>query len=334
MLDFLSRTSGSGVISYQGFERAQEVDQFRWTSSYGGGNNPLAAAGGGTMRWIGTDGPLGGCMEVVIGAGTTGQDNLWWWPWAPKNTGSGKLVNDPAANGTMTVRSWTSTDGGSQTSNFANCWVGHPTYQSADPTHIELNDIYIQLQVKMDPARITGGNQANTVGKFVWFSVAEGGGSLVGQEHVIWSYGDGGNNGTKNYVRVYVRNTTGLSTSEALNDADPSGRIQPNSDDTVDWSYSGGWDTLEFHLRPGLLNTTTGADASLLEIWAAHPGEFTPKRIWNQQYGISGYDVRNALQCVILTGYNNGASFPQQFYHRYGPIITSKNFIPFPQVTL
>lgn len=329
--DWQARISGPGVVWYHDFSSDAEVNAFRWTGGFSGGNDPLAVGSprAGNCRRITSDGITGGCLEVLRDAGTA-EPSYWWRPFAPLDTGSGKAVNDPAASGSLTVRNWAPTSGGSQLSNFQNGWYGHPSYQSAP--YFDGHDFYLQVRVKMDLRRITGGNEANTVGKFVWITTAETAHSLSNGEHVIWSYGNGGNQGAQNYVRVYSLGVNGIGAFDPLDQEEPGARIQPGSDSVSDWYYSGGWDTLLVHLRPGLINTTTGADATMLEIWAAHPGETSYTKIWAQEYGLGGYEARNGLQALILSAYNNSNNFPQAFWHRYAQVIFSKSFIPCPQV--
>lgn len=329
--DWAARISGAGVVWYHDFSSDEEVNAFRWTGGFSGGNDPLAVGSprAGNCRRITSDGITGGCLEVLRDAGTA-EPSYWWRPFAPLDTGSGKAVNDPAASGSLTVRNWAPTSGGSQLSNFQNGWYGHPSYQSAP--YFDGHDFYLQVRVKMDLRRITGGNAANAVGKFVWITTAETAHSLSNGEHVIWSYGNGGNQGAQNYVRVYSLGVNGIGAFDPLDQEEPGARIQPGSDSVSDWYYSGGWDTLLVHLRPGLINTTTGADATMLEIWAAHPGETSYTKIWAQEYGLGGYEARNGLQALILSAYNNSNNFPQAFWHRYAQVIFSKSFIPCPQV--
>lgn len=312
--DWQSRIAGSGVVWFHDFRADAEVNAFRWTNGFQGGNDPNALGNGATLtRRITTDGMASGsCLEILVGPGTVGQSSFWWRPYSPMTApGNGKAVNDPGASGTIPAKTWSPTSGGSQLSNFNQGWYGHANYANADPTHFEGNDFYLQVVCKMDPRRITGGNAANTVGKFIWFSTAEGAQSLSNGEHVIWSYGQGGNQGAQNYVRVYALGVNGHGAFDPLNNGS---RIQEGSSSSADWYYSGGWDTLLFHLRPGLQNTTSGANCTLLEIWAAHEGETTYTKIWNQEYGLSAFEARNGLQALLFAGYNNGASFPQQFY--------------------
>lgn len=332
--DWIARSTGDGVMWAHDFRSDAEVNQFRNTNGYGGGNDPLANGSGATLlRRITTDGMASGaCVEALVGPGTAGQGSYWWRPFSPMATpGNGRAVDDPGANGEISAKTWNPTDGGSQLSNWTQGWYGHPTYANAQPSNFDGNEFYLQVVAKMDPRRITGGNAANSVGKFIWLTTAEGRQSLSAGEHVIWSYGTGGNDGTKNYFRVYALGVNGIGSFDPLDQEEATGRIQPGSESAVDWSWSGGWDTVLIRLRPGLISTTSGANSTLLEVWAAKEGETSYTKIWSQEYGLSGYEARNGLQALILGGYNNSASFPQQFFHRFAQVIFSRNFIPCPQ---
>ena len=323
-----------GVVWFHDFRSDAEVNAFRWSAGVGGGNDPNAQGNlASNLRRITTDGMASGaCLEILRGPGSS-EPSVWWRPFSPMTSpGNGKSKNDPGAAGSIPARTWNATQGGNALTEWNQGWYGHPSYANADPTHFEGTDFYLQVVCKMDPRRITGGNEANRVGKFIWFSTAEGASSLSNGEHVIWSYGHSGNQGDHNYLRVYSLGVTGIGAFDPLDDEDPSSRIQPGSSSAADWYYSGGWDTLLFHLRLGQLGVTSGSNATLLEIWAAHQGETTYTKVWNQEYGSGAFEKRNGLQALLLAAYNNGANFPQQFYHRYAQVIFSKQFIPFPQV--
>ena len=73
-------------------------------------------------------------------------------------------------------------------------------------------------------------------------------------------------------------------------------------------------------------------DETLLEVFAAHPGETSYKRIWNQTFAFNWFDYDNGLAALLLSTYNNGGNMPQEFYHRYAQIILSKQMIPCPTV--
>lgn len=328
--DWALRSGGSGVVWYHDFSDDAEVDAFRWTSGYSGGNDPNASGTDAELvRRITSDGITGGgCLDYTYPAGSSPNSSYWWRPFAPMNTGSGKAANDPAASDTLTVRSWAATDGGSQLSNFAQGWYGHPDSSDAN---FDGHEFYLQIRVKMDPRRITRGNDSNQVGKFVWLTTAEGAQSQSNAEHVVWSYGHSGNDGDKNYVRVYALGVNGLNSHDPLDQEEAGSRIQPGSESATDWSYSGGWDTLLINLRPGVQSTTSGDDATRLRIFAAHEGDTSYTRIWDQEYGLGSFEARDGLQALILGGYNNGNDMSQEFYHRFDQVIFSQDFIPCPQ---
>lgn len=328
----------TGVVWFHDFRSDDEVDAFRWKGTTvafptGSGNDPGAIGENSTLcRRITSDGMASGaCLEILRAAGDT-ESAYWWHPFSPMTApGNGKSANDPGANGTISAKTWAATQNGSELSDWNQGWYGHATYASADPTHFDGNDFYVQVVCKMDPRRITGGNEDNTVGKFIWFTTAEGAQSLSNGEHVCFSNGTGGNQGTHNYVRMYALGRTGAGAFDPLN---TSARIQENSDVAEDWYYSGNWDVLLFHIRPGQIDVTSGANSTKLEIWAAHQGETSYTKIWNQEYGLVDYEARNGLQALILAAYENDDShfIAQDFYHRYAQVIFSKNTIPCPQV--
>ena len=323
--DWQSRISGTGVVWYHDFRNDDEVDLFRWANGYSSGNDPLGASTlGGNVRRITSDTiiPGSGCLEVYHPVGTA--DGIHWWrPLNPFVAGSnGRTTDDPAANGTITKRTWSPTNGGNQTSVWSYGWYGYPGNGSATK---EGHDFYMQVRVKMDPNRITGGNASNTIGKFVWFTICQY--SLSDGELVTYSYGAGGDQGTgKNYFRLYHTNVVGQGYFDPLN---PGSDIQPGGV-TPNFYYSGGWDTLLYHVRPGANGVTSGAAATFLEVWAAKPGETSYTKIWEQTYGINAWENGGGPQALMFSAYNNGNNFPQAFYHRYGQVIFSKETIPIP----
>lgn len=333
--DYTLRTSIPGVVWHHDFETDAEVDAFRFSGGYSSGNDPdCVASDCGLLRRITSDSITGGgSLEYEYPASRSPRSVYWWRPFAPMNTGSGKASNDPAASGTLTVRSWAPTDGGSQLSNFANGWYGHP---DTDDANFDGHDFYLQVRVKMDPNRTAGANSSVNTGKFVWLTTAEGAQSLSNGEVVVESNGRlGYSSPSENYVDMYSLGVNGINSFDPLIDASSGTTAapwQPNNEDGVDWYYSGGWDTLLIHHRPGVANTTSGADASRLEIWAQTAGDGDYTKIWDQEFGNSVWEARNGLQALILGGYQNGSSaFTSSFYHRFDQVIFSKDFIPAPQ---
>jgi hypothetical protein len=189
----------------------------------------------------------------------------------------------------------------------------------------------------MDPRRTTSGN--SQVGKLIFLTITDF--SLSAQEIVTYSgaFHPGGV-GTPNFHRMYIGGSPPIESSDSL------GRpgqqvgselanysIQDNWCNIVTspgfcWAYSGGWDTLLYHVTPGL----GGSSDTRMEVWAAHEGETSYTKIWDLFY-LTNFSSAppngwNALLCSV---YNNGLN-NSEFWHRYDQLIFSKEFIPCPQI--
>ena len=179
------------------------------------------------------------------------------------------------------------------------------------------------MRVKMDPNRIAGGNAEQSVGKLLYLSHTYR--SLTSQELVTYSYGDGGNQGAgKNYFRMYG----GWGVFSHWIRKKP-GRIQPGSCRgpglVLQWRL--GHDHVPPRDGPGWRRRK-----SRIEVFAAHPGETSFTRIWNQTFPFAEFEWDNGIDGVMLSTYNNGPTCASQFYHRYDQIIFSKQTIPCPKV--
>jgi hypothetical protein len=309
--DWQSRISGPGVVWYHDFRSDAEVNAFRWTNGYQSGNDPLAKGSGATnVHRLATDGIGGGsCMEILHPAGS--RDGMHWWrPFSPFAAGgNGRTSNDPAANGTIPLRTWNATDGGNQTATYGNGW-----YQ---PSGGDGNEFWLQMRVKRDPRRFTGANQGiQDVGKFTFLTVCQL--SLSDQEIVTYS-------GSRTF-RMYG----GWQIFEPL-DQGPGGdgSQQPGGSSTLwQWAIDGTWDTIMYHFRPG----RAGANETLIEVSGAHAGQKSFTTFWQQTTRIASYDPGDGWQALICTTYNNGTNFPSAFFERWTQIIFSKQPIPCPQV--
>ena len=95
------------------------------------------------------------------------------------------------------------------------------------------------------------------------------------------------------------------------------------------WAYSGGWDTLLYHIRPG---RDKGAD-TLVQVWAAHPGEKSYTKIWDQPNVNLPFDPRHPRghNALICSGYLNKIDTGPGVFHRYAQIVFSLDPIPCPQ---
>ncbi len=330
------RINGDGVVWYTDFGNQAEVDKFRWSGGYGSGNDPLAKGSvASRMTHHTADSVTGGAaLNIYRPTGTSDTDTYWWRPLSPfTSSGTGLDVDDPGA-GIITPRTWSPTDGGSQTVNFGQSFYGHPDNQDND---FDGGDFWFQVRVKMDADRM---NNSSAVGKLIWFTGTWA--TNTNQEIVVYSKGTGGNQGAdKNYFRMYMGYAEGTQYIPMDDLSTGDGRIQVGSDSANDWYYSNGWDCLLFHVQPG-------ADAlmdSYIEIWAATEADITAgsgyTKIWSQMIPID-YDAtasdsngiaKPGYNAVILASYNNDNNMTDDFDHRFDQAIFSKLYIPCPNET-
>jgi hypothetical protein len=104
------------------------------------------------------------------------------------------------------------------------------------------------------------------------------------------------------------------------------GTIQPGGVAPI-WQWGlGSWDTIMYHLVMG----RRGVDETLFEAYGAHSGQTTFTKFWSQTFPFQAFEVRNGLQTLQLSVYNNGASMPQTFYERVTQIIFATGSTPIP----
>jgi hypothetical protein len=329
--DWQLRSTGAGVVWAHDFRSDAEVNNFRWTGGFSGGNDPQAVGSSraGQVRRITTDGITGGgCLEIFRAAGTTEAGSHWWRPFSPMvGSGNGRGINDPGA-GRISAQAYAPTSGGSQINQWGDRgFYGHSSYQGSA---FDGTEYYLQMRVKMDPRRASAGMPS--VGKLIFQTRTDV--SLTTQELVTYSGGLNANNPGKNYFRIY-----GGGSSSPLDQKNPSSGQgqQPGSDlglctmsdsNNRCWAWSGGWDTVMYHIAPG----RNGVAESRIRVYAAHPGQTSYSKIWDMvwanSYGSANPAGYNALIC---SSYNNGNNCPSEFWHRYDQIIFSQQFIPCPQ---
>lgn len=328
--DWASRIAGAGVVWYHNFDSKAEVDAFRWTGGYRGGNDPLAVgdADARYVEWVPSGGADGGGYMQLTRNSSSMDGNCWWRPFSPLTGASnGRGQDDPAAGGTLTLGTYVATDGGAQGLNWAQAsnakpgWYGHPSDQN---TFYDGHDFYLQIRVMADPRRTAPGNIE--VGKFTSFTTTNN--TYTNQELVTY----GGNwEGSAEIGKPNIHNVYQGFNYAPLADVS-SGTRNPVS---PKWAYSGGWDTLLYHVVPG----RNGVNEARFEVWAAHPGETAYTKIWDATYpahydgsgntvGGVGRPGWNAMLCWI---YHNGASM-STFWQRYDQLIFSKQFIACPAV--
>lgn len=323
--DWQARISDPGVVWYHDFRSDAEVDAFRWSGGYG--NDPNDDFRPNTVRRNTSDGITGACLEIVRRAGVS-SPAAWWRPYSPLDTGNGKPVADPGASGTIPVRPWAVTPGGSELARFQQSYYGHQSYHSEYPGQFDGTGYYLQARVKMDPTRI----RQPEGGKLFYFTRSDR--ALTGQQIITISAVDGGlSGGDLNFFSMFRSGSPPLA-------SDTNGTSnQPGSDlGFCDWpreinncwTWSGGWDTILYHVVCGL---DSGND-TVVQVWAAHPGETEYTKIWDQSDVDLPYDEESpkGQNALICSGFMNRQEFTADTYHRYCQLIFSKNFIACPQV--
>jgi len=324
--DWQARISQPGVVWYHDFRSDEEVDAFRWVG--GTGNDPDDTGDDpNTVRRNISDGITGACLELFRPAGSN-DPAVWWRPFSPMDTGSGKPVDDPAASGTIAVETWAPTQGGSQTANWDPGYYGHTSYHSSWPGQFDGTEYYFQVRVKMDPRRTA--QDFSSAGKLFYFTRNDK--SLTSQEIVTKS---GKISAGVNWFSMYRSGGDPLENDTIP----PSSANQPGSDlGFCDypgqiancWRWSFGWDTLLYHVRPGLDSNSD----TILRVWAMHPGETAYTKIWDQDTVNLPFAVINGVGSLICSCYQNGQNFTTDVWHRYCQMIFSHDFIAAPQTAV
>jgi len=351
------------------------MNRFRWTNGVGSGNNPNGDLGAAPsyMAWHATGGPNNGPYMSIFhearapyNQGGSGSENKFCRPFSPMDgTSNGRGIADPAAGGTLPLQSFSPTPGGDQTVTYGNRlrsgYYGKPEYQAAgvyygNPSYPQVykdfdgHDFYIQLRVKMDPTRMTTGNVVN--GKFFFLTntttvtmcnqevVTVGayptptspvGGPYQNNVHQMYEGGFG-----------YLDNSNG----SVADGTDPNRIWNPRSNNNgPSWAYSGGWDTLLYHVTPGTANADSSGTIkdTRIEVWAAHEGVTTYTKIWDTKYRAffenpqqySPGHLKYGWNALTLANYHNvdmGERLVTSVTHGFAQIIFSKSMIPCPLV--
>lgn len=330
--DWQRRIAGSNVVWYHNFESAAEVNQFRWASAAGGNDPGATAPDSSYLSYDATDGVGGGCLKWRHPAGSYEPDAAWWRPFFPiSGAQNGRGVDDPAANGSLTLRNWTPATNDNMLVNSPYGYYGNSTYHAAHPGQFDGTEYWLQFRVKVDLAR------AQTVvsgGKF-WYQTTNFQ-SLTSQE--IVTYPDVRSVGGQIVLRV---NRSGGIPADQDPPGDTINGQQVNSEygycDVVSspggcWAFTGGWDVLMYHVRPG---TNSGND-TLLEIWAAPSTNPTvPVRIWNQTNMDLPFDSASGrpkgINAFLTVPYGQ-STYNAEYGLKFCQMIFSKSSIPWPAV--
>jgi hypothetical protein len=343
-----SRISGPSVVWYHNFDSAAEVNQFRWSNGYSGGNDPLSR--GTNSQYVthvatgGADG--GGFMRIRYPQGVSAGTSHWWRPLnALTGATNGRGINDPGASGTITPLAFNASDGSSTLYGWSGTasnggWYAHSTVVSTAPSQFQGTDFYVQLRIRRAQAPGEPPDSAefsNITGKSFWLTTSVF--SNPGQELVTYGHSAGNNDqvGVQPKHRIYV----GQNFGEIEGQANATVTVNNN---TVNWRYSGGWDTLLYHITPGT-SGGTGTNRTRVEAWAQHdltlyPSESgTYTKIWDVLYtqdfttgtNSSGSICRAGWNAILLSSYHNGAVFTtMDWQFDYDQIIFSKATIAAP----
>lgn len=342
--DWAARISAAGVVWHHNFDAEQEVRQFRWTNDSNGKNDPNGVGDG--SQYVthqstgGVDG--GGFMRLTYPAGNaSGRGGSYWWrPLNPfTGSGNGRGQDDPAAGGTIARANFTPTNLGTETWNWGNQpnpgWYMHPTHQATYPGKYQGHDFWLQVRVRraQTPGAPPDSQMYSYItGKNVWLTTTRW--SSVNQELVTYGQSQSSRDqvGVQSFFDVYDGQYM-TSLVEQQNATVAVNNI------TNKWRYSGGWDTLLYHITPGT-NGGTGTNRERVEVWAAHQGETSYTKIMDVTF-TQNYTVETATTPHVLPGrnalilgiYHNGSAFTTtSFNYDYDQVIFSKQFIACPAI--
>lgn len=331
--DWRARISQPGVVWFHDFRDPREVDAFRWVG--GVGNDPGAAAPfADRIRHITTDGVAGGaCLEIWRDG--TKDVGGWWRPFSPLKggwPGNGKAEDDPGARDArhIAAREWDPVaDPRFITRNHQRGYYAHPEYHGLYPGQYDGAGYYLQVRVKVDPNRI----RYRDGGKLFFFTRTDR--SATDQEIVTVS---GRAVGGRNMFTMYRSVGKRLEADWEGQGSQPGSELRGRMGGLCNfefgglrqcWSYSGGWDTLLYHIRPGRNRSSD----TLVQVWAAHPGESRYTKIWDQPNVNLPFDQHHPRghNAVICSGYLNRIDTGRGVYHRYSQLIFSLDWINCPQ---
>jgi hypothetical protein len=245
--------------------------------------------------------------------------------------GNGRTSNDPAANGTLTVRSWNATNGGSQTNSHQFGRYGHPSY--ASDGNFDGNEYWLQVRVKYDSRRLAANNPGG--GKMFYFTICEF--SAPAQEIITESRDQ-----SFNFPALSMYRSVGppLEGDTSNGGNQPGTTIGTVGDRTCQFDDTGGqrancwafptdqWVTLLYHV---VLGTDSGSNTTV-EVSACEPGQSVYRQIWRQTTVNLPYSSGRARahSALIISQYMNGQNFGTPFTHRFTQLIFSKQHIPPP----
>lgn len=357
--DWLTRISGPQVVWYNGFASVAEVNNYRWENTVGNDPNGTAPDAA-NIQWHPSGGPGNfPFMTILRPAGSSdGNTPSWWRPFSPfTGATNGIGTNDPGAG--VTLQSW-NPNISSELFSWTKGWY---TQNAGIADGI---DFWIQIRIKMDPNASLPG--AVSPAKLLEITTASG--TFINQNLITYLNGSFGS-GT-NYHRMYSGDGGGLwdYTSNAfvsrqnISAGDPTvttgsdrghneqvgsatwnpptgycnvANTAPGSTNAC-WAWSGGWDTVLYHVTPGPVAMTGphGGTVCGIQVYAANAGQTVYTKIRDQTIELNGWQAagKEGWQALYLAAYSNNLNQPANITNSYAQVIFAKgngtNNIPIP----
>jgi len=289
----------------------------------------------------------GGFLRLTYPLGANTGSSYWYRPFnALTGATNGRGQNDPGANGTVAPVAFNVSDGSTTLYSWGSQpnpgWYGSPTDQAANPSKYQGNDFYVQVRVRRSGTPGTPPDSAqysNITGKSVWLTTTNS--TYTAQELVTYGQSAGAGDQVGNQSRHLVYSGQNFN---PLGQGNQPNETTALSNWSLNWRYSGGWDTLLYHVTPGTPGGT-GSNRTRFEVWAQHDltlfpaeaGQYT--KIWDTTFSQSYDSGTNSVgarglpgwNALILAIYHNGSQFTtSSFNYDYDQVIFSKATIPAP----
>jgi len=323
--DFARRIAGPGVVWYHNFQAVEEVDQFREAGNLymdpDDNNQNIDAQAPGTIVWDSTDKFSGaGSLKMLRAAGAQDSKN-WNRPFYPIAAGeNGRATDDPANGGTLALRSWGPPLNQEQRF-YSEGTYGHDSMGSWDG-----DKFFIQFKMKTTAARALAGG-----GKITYITNSRR--SLTPQEVVFQHSTLLGGDEFSCYTGGSGTLTNDLPPVNGGSPITPWAE-KPNFDQ---------WDEFLYVVVPGQENDDLGVSQpgsggsnrgdSRFRVYRRADGENHYTEIYRMDelstdWGNPSSFGPQAWQALIISGYQNGIDFPQQWSSNFDEIIFSRQWIP------
>lgn len=328
--DWEYRSTGPGVVWAHSFSNAAEVTQFRENGDLSYDPDGVLDGGAGyvddptTCSHDATDGALiNGCLKITRPAGSSDGWN-WYRPMSPLSSpGNGRDVDDPAANGTISLDANGAWDPGPGNAHDRTTDWTAGNYGPASTGTWEGDQFWLQYKLKVSSSRLTDGNFGGKVGYITRMNQ-----TLTAQE-LVPSY-----DWDVESWRIYSGGS-GTFRNELL----PTQPSPPYGEKPK--HYFDEWVEYLVHVVPG--SESEGAQSDPSEGDSSPTYGNTRLNVWQRRAGAIGYthifsqnrvaiDYQNAYSkawnAIIMSGYFNGQTYTVPFTQKFDEIIFSKLWIP------